>query len=190
VTAFRDGGAYDGTGFVVTSSGYLVTNRHVARPEGREPDSVRVTMADQRIPFRAEVVAVADPYGPDLAVLRLERYQGAFIAAVDWQGNAARQGEPAALIGFPTGIAAALDATSTVRTSMSGGYFSKVTAESIQFDGFTVPGSSGSPLFNASGTAVAVHSRGLREGPGLSFTVPLHLLVPLLPSAARRELGL
>jgi len=35
-----------------------------------------------------------------------------------------------------------------------------------------------------------VHARGLREGPGLAFTVPLRLLLPLLPADARRELGL
>jgi S1-C subfamily serine protease len=110
---------------------------------------------------------------------------------VDWRGDAARQGEPAASIGFPTGIAAAYDqATRTVRTSLSGGYFSKVSEDMIQYDGFTVPGSSGSPIFNASGTVVSVHARGLREGTGLAFTVPIRMVLPLLPAEARRELGL
>ncbi|MEX1050901.1 MAG: FHA domain-containing protein [Gemmatimonadales bacterium] len=191
VTAFSAGGAFDGSGFVLTASGYLVTNRHVVTPDGRRADSVHVMMADQQTPFRADIIAVADAQGPDLAVLRLRSYSGARIAAVDWRGDAARQGEPAASIGFPTGIAAAYDQTTrTVRTSLSGGYFSKVSEDMIQYDGFTVPGSSGSPIFNASGTVVSVHARGLREGPGLAFTVPIRLVLPLLPAEARRELGL
>jgi S1-C subfamily serine protease len=103
-----------------------------------------------------------------------------------------RQGEPAALIGFPAGMVAAMDAsqTGTVKTSMSAGIFSKVETERVQFDGFTVSGSSGSPIFNASGEVVAVHRSGLREAAGLGFGVPINKLLPLLPAQARAELGI
>jgi S1-C subfamily serine protease len=107
---------------------------------------------------------------------------------VDWDGTRAQQGEPAALIGFPAGVAAALDATRTVRTSMSAGIFSKVTPDRIQFDGFTVGGSSGSPVFNANGEVVAVHAAGLVEAAGLGFAVPVTHVWRLLPEDARREL--
>ena len=190
VSVFVGGEVYDGSGFVVTRSGYFITNRHVVAPDNRTADSIFVTMADQRFMSRAVAAAVATPDGPDLAVLKIAGYQGPHIGRVDWTGAGTRQGEPAALIGFPAGVAAALDETRTVRTSMSAGIFSKVTAELLQFDGFTVGGSSGSPIFNANGEVVAVHRAGLREAAGLGFAVPIRAVLALLPPDARAELGL
>lgn len=192
VTVFSHVGVFDGSGFVITASGYFITNRHVVLPEGSIADSVFVTMADQRSWRSATVVKVSDPSGPDLAVLRIPGYSGPHLQKIDWTGTRMRQGEPAALIGFPAGMVAALDASRTgvVRTSMSAGIFSKVEPERVQFDGFTVSGSSGSPIFNASGEVVAVHRSGLREAAGLGFGVPINELIPLLPSAARLELGI
>jgi pSer/pThr/pTyr-binding forkhead associated (FHA) protein/S1-C subfamily serine protease len=189
VSAFAGGDIYDGSGFVITKSGYFVTNRHVALPEGRTPDSIHITMADQQTGHRAQLVQAHPPGGPDIALLRIPRYVGPFVPRADWDGTNVRQGEPAALIGFPAGVAAALDVTRTVRTSMSAGIFSKVTAEQIQFDGFTVGGSSGSPVFNADGEVVAVHASGLREAAGLGFAVPVRLVLPLLPAEVRLEVG-
>ncbi len=192
VTTFVGQDAWDGSGFVVTRSGYFVTNRHVATPDGHVPDSVFITMADQQIQnrVRVAVVAVASPDGPDLAVLKIPNYSGPHVANVDWDGTRARQGESAALIGFPTGEALAVDESYTVRTSMSAGIFSKVSPDRIQFDGFTVGGSSGSPVFNANGDVVAVHRAGLKEAAGLGFAVPVKFVIPLLPPDAKAELGI
>jgi pSer/pThr/pTyr-binding forkhead associated (FHA) protein/S1-C subfamily serine protease len=190
VTAYFGDEVFDGSGFVITPTGYFVTNRHVITENQRPADSLFVTMADQRFMLRSDAVSMAPASGPDLAVLRIRDYSGPHVPGVDWSGNHVRQGEPAALIGFPAGLTAALDQSQTVRTSMSAGVFSKVTADLIQFDGFTVSGSSGSPIFNADGEVVAVHRAGLREAAGLGFAVPVTLLVPLLPQSARTELGL
>ncbi|NIM51186.1 MAG: trypsin-like serine protease [Gemmatimonadales bacterium] len=190
VTAYVGPEIYDGSGFAITPSGYFVTNRHVVMHRGRSPDSVFVTMADQQRMRRAEVVRAAPASGPDLAVLKISGHDGSRVASIDWSGSNAQQGEPAALIGFPAGLGNALDATRTVRTTMTAGIFSKVTADVINFDGFTIGGSSGSPIFNSAGDVVAVHRAGLAEATGLAFAVPVPKLVPLLPAAAKTELGL
>jgi pSer/pThr/pTyr-binding forkhead associated (FHA) protein/S1-C subfamily serine protease len=190
VTTFAGSSAWDGSGFVITRSGYFITNRHVVQPEGRPADSVFVTMADHQYADRVVVVAVAPAGAPDLAVLKIPNYSGPYVTSIDWAGTRARQGEPAALIGFPQGAALALDQTRTVRTSMSAGIFSKVTPERIQFDGFTIGGSSGSPIFNASGEVVAIHAAGLKEAAGLGFAVPIRMVLPLLPPDAKAELGI
>jgi pSer/pThr/pTyr-binding forkhead associated (FHA) protein len=190
VTVFQGLRLFDGSGFVITSSGHFVTNRHVVNPDGKAPDSVFVTMADERFMERAEVIVVAPPGQPDLAVIRIRSYSGPRIESVDWSGTKAQQGEPAALIGFPAGLGAALDQTRTVRTSMSAGIFSQVTTESVRFDGFTVEGSSGSPVFNANGEVVAVHRGSLRGATGLGFAVPVTQLIPLLPPEVKAELGI
>jgi pSer/pThr/pTyr-binding forkhead associated (FHA) protein/S1-C subfamily serine protease len=190
VTTFATDGVYDGSGFVITQSGYFITNRHVAQPGPTPADSFFVTMADQQYPVRADLFSIAPPNGPDLAVLRIRNYRGPVVPRVDWSGTNVRQGEAAALIGFPAGAALALDASGKVQTSMSAGIFSKVSSDRIQFDGFTVGGSSGSPIFNADGEVAAVHRAGLKEAAGLGFAVPIAQLVPYLPADARAELGL
>ncbi len=190
VTVFQGLRLFDGSGFIITPSGHFVTNRHVVNPDGKEPDSVFVTLADERFMEPADIIVVAPPGQPDLAVIRIRDYSGPPIESVDWSGTRARQGEPAALIGFPAGLGAALDQTRTVRTSMSAGIFSQVTTESIRFDGFTVEGSSGSPVFNANGEVVAVHRGSLRGATGLGFAVPVTQLIPLLPPEVKAELGI
>lgn len=190
VTVFQGLRLFDGSGFVITSSGYFVTNRHVVNPDGNEPDSVYVTMADERFMEPADIIVVAPPGQPDLAVIRIRNYTGPRIENVDWSGTRAQQGEPAALLGFPAGLGAALDQSRTVRTSMSAGIFSQVTTESIRFDGFTVEGSSGSPVFNATGEVVGVHRGSLRGATGLGFAVPVTKLIPLLPPEVKAELGI
>lgn len=191
VTAHIGGEMYDGSGFAVTASGYFVTNRHVIRPTGKpQADSVFVTLADQRTMRRAVIVGLVESPGPDLALLRIVDHDGSHVTRIDWEGDGARQGEPAALIGFPAGFGNALDQTGVVRTSMTAGIFAKVTADDVNFDGFTVGGSSGSPIFNANGEVVAVHRAGLREAVGMGFAVPIAKLVRLIPESLKPELGL
>ena len=189
VTTYLGRSVFDGSGFMISPDGYFVTNRHVVQDEGgRTADSVFITMADQKNMVRASIVNVAARRGPDLAILRVENYGGPHIESVDWTGQRARQGEPAALIGFPRGAGLAFDSSFTIRTSMSAGIFSKVTDSEIQFDGFTVGGSSGSPIFNADGEVVAVHHSGLRDTPGLGIAVPVRAVLTLLPEAVGRRI--
>ena len=190
VSSFAQGRIYDGSGFAITSSGYFITNRHVVMHNGLRSDSLFVMMADQRRMLRADIINVAPGNGPDIAVIRIRNYTGPHVPRVDWAGDKARQGEPAALIGFPAGLANALDDSQTIRTSMSGGIFSQVRADEIRFDGFTVGGSSGSPVLNANGEVVAIHRAGLAEAAGLGFAVPVRLAIPLLPPDARAEAGI
>jgi pSer/pThr/pTyr-binding forkhead associated (FHA) protein/S1-C subfamily serine protease len=183
-----------GSGFAITPSGYFVTNRHVVTDDsGRVRDTIYIAMADQRFnrQTRVSVVAVGTG-GIDLAVVRIPNYKGPYVSKIDWSAAGANQGAPAALIGFPYGVSLAFDDTSStlVRTSMSAGIFSKVSGEQIQFDGFTVGGSSGSPIFNASGEVVAVHRAGLSGGAGIGFSIPVSKVIPLLPADAKAELGI
>jgi serine protease Do len=191
VTAWVQGEPYDGSGFAISASGYFVTNRHVVQPSGKpRADSVFVTMADQKITRRATIVDVIEAPGPDLSLLRIQNHDGTRVSAIDWEREGVGQGQPAAVIGFPAGFGNAVDATGAVRTTMTAGIFAKVTTQYINFDGFTIPGSSGSPVFNADGEVVGVHRAGLREAAGMGFAVPVAEVRRMLPSEARSELGL
>ena len=183
-----------GSGFAITPSGYFVTNRQVVTDESGKPrDTIYVTMADQRFNSANRVQSVAlGPRDLDIAVVKIPEYRGPYVKKIDWSSSGAYQGEAAALIGFPYGIDLASGDTSAsaVRTTMSAGTFSKVSPDRIQFDGFSVGASSGSPIFNASGAVVAIHRAGLSAGPGFGYSVPVSRVVSLLPTDARTELGI
>lgn len=191
ITVAFGGGSdrYDGTGFVISPDGYMLTNWHVVADSSHAtPDTVWVTMADQSAGHYADVVAAARER--DLALIKIRGYQGSHLTAIDWGGTKARQGEPAALIGYPAGSGFARDRASVVRTSMTAGILSRVTADQIQFDGMTTGGSSGSPVFNADGEVISVHRAGLRQGPGFALSVPVKYAVSLMPPALRQRLGI
>ena len=189
ITVALGGSYYDGTGFVVSPDGYMLTNWHVVADSSHaEPDTIWVTMADQSLGRFADVVATSNER--DIALIKVRGYQGPSLGAIDWKGAKARQGEPAAVIGYPAGSGFARDRASVVRTSMTAGILSRVTADLIQFDGMTTGGSSGSPVFNADGEVISVHRAGLRQGPGFALSVPVKYAIPLMPAALRQRLGL
>jgi pSer/pThr/pTyr-binding forkhead associated (FHA) protein/S1-C subfamily serine protease len=180
---------YSGTGFVITPDGYMLTNWHVVADSSHpRPDTIWVTLADQSQAHYADVIAASQ--ARDIAVIKLRGYQGVYVGAVDWSGTKARQGEPAALIGYPAGAGFARLRTSVVRTSMTAGIISRATDDVIQFDGMTIGGSSGSPLFNANGEVIAVHRAGLAQAPGFALSVPTRHAVVIMPIPLRHKLGI
>ena len=180
---------YNGTGFVITPDGYMLTNWHVVADSLHpRPDTIWVILADQSQARYADVIATSPER--DIAVIKLRGYRGRYIAAVDWSGTKARQGEPAALIGYPAGAGFARLRTSVVRTSMTAGIISRATDDVIQFDGMTIGGSSGSPLFNANGEVIAIHRAGLAQAPGFGLSVPTRHAVAIMPIPLRRQLGI
>ena len=180
---------YNGTGFVITPDGYMLTNWHVVADSLHpRPDTIWVILADQSQARYADVIATSPER--DIAVIKLRGYRGGYIAAVDWSGTKARQGEPAALIGYPAGAGFARLRTSVVHTSMTAGIISRATDDVIQFDGMTIGGSSGSPLFNDNGEVIAIHRAGLAQAPGFGLSVPTRHAVAIMPIPLRRELGI
>jgi S1-C subfamily serine protease len=189
VTMYAANEVYDGTGFVISASGYLVTTRSVVARQGQNPDSMVVRMADQPMSLRADVFNVSSIVETDLAILRIRDYQGPFVPKVDWSGTGARQGDPAAVMGFPGGASRALDNQGAPRASMYGGTFTQVTADRMMYNAATSPGSGGSPVFNADGAVVGVHRARLSDG-SAGIAVHMRDLVRLLPPGLKEELGL
>jgi pSer/pThr/pTyr-binding forkhead associated (FHA) protein len=180
---------YNGSGFVISADGYMLTNWHVVTDSGYpKPDTTWVTMADQSASRYADVVITSQDR--DIALIKIRGYQGPYLTAIDWGGTKSRQGEPAALIGYPAGAGFARYRSSVVRTSMTAGIISRVTDDVIQFDGMTVGGSSGSPVFNANGEVISIHRAGLPQAPGFALSVPIRHAVPLLPLDLKQRLGI
>src|SRR3989442_11169636 len=167
----------------------MLTNWHVVADSLHpRPDTIWVTMADQAQAHWADVIAASQER--DIAVIKVRGYQGPYLTAIDWRGTKARQGEPAALIGYPAGSGFARLRSAVVRTSMTAGIISRATEDVIQFDGITIGGSSGSPMFNANGEVIAIHRAGLPQAPGFALAVPTRHAVAIMPTPLREKLGI
>src|SRR5260370_35395777 len=84
------------------------------------PDTGWVIMADEAQAHYADVIATSQER--DIAIIKIRGYQGGpYLTAIDWRGTRARQGEPAALIGYPAGSGFTQLRGTVRRTSMTAG---------------------------------------------------------------------
>lgn len=160
-----------GSGFIISSDGYIVTNNHVV--EGA--DSVLVRLSDRR-EFDAEVVGT-DPRS-DLALLRVEAEDLPVLELAD--GDDLEVGEWVLAIGSPFGLDYSVTAGIV---SAKGRSLPTENNENyvpfIQTDVAINPGNSGGPLFNLEGDVVGVNSQIFtRSGGsiGLSFAIPVSVV--------------
>ena len=152
-----------GSGFVLTSDGFVMTNAHVI--EGA--DEVYVTLTDKR-EFKAKVIG-ADKR-TDVAVVKIEA--SGLPAVRIGETSRLKVGEWVMAIGSPFGLE---------NTVTSGIVSAKArdTGEEIRFiqtDVAVNPGNSGGPLINMRGEVVGINSQILsRSGgfQGISFSIPI-----------------
>jgi putative serine protease PepD len=149
-----------GTGFVVSSSGMIVTNEHVV--DGA--NTVNVALADGRI-RRATVVG--QDRSTDLALLRVDPGKRKLEPLRLADSDAVQIGDTAFAIGNPFGLDGTLtsgivSATGRTIDAPNGTPIPGV----IQTDAALNPGNSGGPLLDARGDVIGVNSQ--IENPGRS----------------------
>ncbi len=154
-----------GTGVVVDSRGYVVTNRHVVVGA----DRVTVHTADgEELPAKLYV----EDASRDLAVLTLP--EGRRLPELPFAPSSDLMvGETVIAVGHPFGY------TNTVSTGIVSALGREVTMTGgetltnlIQTDASINPGNSGGPLFNINGELVGINV-ALREGAqGIAFALP------------------
>lgn len=165
-----------GSGFVYTSNGYIVTNQHVV--EGA--DRVDVTFSGEGR-YAAEVVGT-DVY-TDLAVLKVDRsgLQPLELGEI----SDVRVGDRAVAIGNPFGLPGTMTAgiiSQRDRTLPIQGGFSIPNV--LQTDAAINPGNSGGPLINMDGEVVGVNTAiETRTGTfsGVGFAIPVSEVKRVVP---------
>jgi serine protease Do len=163
----REGGL--GSGVVVSSDGYILTNNHVV--DGAT--DVRVTLPDRR-EFKAKVIGT-DPK-TDIAVVKIEATNLPVITV----GNSAKIqiGDSVLAIGNPYGVGQTVTmgiVSATGRTGLG----IEDYEDFIQTDASINPGNSGGALVNDRGELIGINTAILAPGSGgnqgIGFAVPVNL---------------
>jgi serine protease Do len=170
-----------GSGIVLTSDGYILTNRHVT--EGSQ--SLTVELADGR-QFDATVVKESDDQ--DLALIKIAAT--GLTPAVVGNSDALEVGQTAIAIGSPLGtftetvtrgIISGTGRTITVADEATG---RPVTMSGLlQTDAAINPGNSGGPLLDASGAVIGINTAVSSEAEGLGFAIPISAAASLIAQA-------
>ncbi len=153
-----------GSGFIISSDGYLLTNNHVV--EGA--DEIIVRLSDRR-ELVAELIG-SDP-STDIALLKVEANGLPVVRIGD--SDALRVGEWVLAIGSPFGFDHSV--TAGIVSAKGRALPNETYVPFIQTDVAINPGNSGGPLFNLNGEVVGINSQiYTRSGGfmGLSFAIP------------------
>jgi putative serine protease PepD len=177
----KNGGA-TGSGFVIDSTGYILTNNHVITASVESGGDISVRLNDGS-EFSAKVVGRDSSY--DLAVLKIS---GATLKALQFgDSDQVAVGDSVIAIGSPLGL------TGTVTLGIISAKDRAVTAgesqaensfiNALQTDAAINPGNSGGPLVDATGSVIGVNSAIASLGYsassqtgsiGLGFAIPIN----------------
>jgi serine protease Do len=158
-----------GSGFVISEDGYIVTNHHVVG----DADRVRVTLRDGRR-FDAKTIG-SDPQ-TEIALIKIEAEGLPVIALGD--SDAIRVGQWVVAIGSPFGLDHSV--TAGIISARGRSNVSIVDyADFIQTDAAINPGNSGGPLIDLDGRVVglntAIYSRS-GGYMGIGFAIPVNMV--------------
>jgi S1-C subfamily serine protease len=178
------GATGQGSGFVVSPEGYILTNSHVITNAGEGAEGTAVRAADEVFVEFSDGDAVAarvvgwDVFD-DVALLKVE--PGAHALSPLPLGDSAkvRVGEPVAAIGSPFGAESSLavGVVSATKRSIAALTSRYQLVDAIQTDAPINRGNSGGPLLDAGGRVIGINAQirsdtGLSQGVG--FAVPVN----------------
>ncbi len=159
-----------GSGVILSSDGYAVTNAHVVQGETNIRATVWFAQADGTLKRTdiddVELVAVNGQV--DLALIRLTHPTGGvFEFAPVQDAEKLEAGQSVFAIGNPLGLERSLTqgVISTTQRNFDGLTY-------IQTDTPINPGNSGGPLFNTKGEIIGITNMGIRGGEALGFAIP------------------
>jgi len=153
-----------GSGFIIDSSGIIVTNNHVI--EGAEDILVRIEGEKE---YEAKVIG-ADPFS-DLAVLKIKSSEK-FKLVKFGDSDKARIGDWVIAIGNPFGLGGTV--TSGIISARNRNIGMARYEDFIQTDASINQGNSGGPLFNVDGDVIGINTAifGRQGNIGIGFSIP------------------
>src|SRR6185503_20176538 len=157
-----------GSGVIVSSDGYIVTNNHVVEG-GTE---IKVSLSDKR-EYKARVVGTDSK--TDLAVLKID--QTGLPALTFADSSKVQVGDLVLAVGNPCGVGQAVS-MGIVSAIGRGGLGIEDYEDFIQTDAAINPGNSGGALVNAEGRLIGINTAIMsRSGgnQGVGFAIPINM---------------
>ena len=156
-----------GSGFIISSDGYVVTNHHVIE----DAVKIEVLFSDGR--RLAADLKGADP-STDIAVLKI--YDSNLKALHFANSDLLQAGQIAVAVGNPLGLqysvtAGVVSALGRTLRAKNG----RLIDDVIQTDAALNPGNSGGPLVDSSGNVIGVNTATIPSAQGLCFAVSSNL---------------
>jgi len=169
-----EGEVTQGTGFIVSTDGLIITNYHVI--EGVYPAIVKLANGDTY--DRIDVVEW--DARKDLAVIKIPGFN---LTAVELGNSDSTQvGEKVVVIGNPKGLEHSItDGLLSASRDLEGHKVFQISAPISH-------GSSGSPVFNSKGEVIGVAFALIEDGQNLNFCIPINYARGLLGSNRRMTL--
>ncbi|WP_298175849.1 trypsin-like peptidase domain-containing protein [Saccharomonospora sp.] len=170
------GSSNEGSGFIISEDGYILTNNHVVEAAARGGQITVVFHNGEE--SSAEIVG-RDPT-TDIAVVRAQRVSGLTTVELG-RSDDLRVGESVVAIGSPYELAGTVTAgivSSLNRPVTAGGQGDQTTVmDAIQTDAAINPGNSGGPLANMQGQVIginsAIYSPSQGGNVGIGFAIPI-----------------
>jgi serine protease Do len=157
----------EGSGFIVTPDGYIMTNAHVVR----DASDITVKLTDRR-EFPAKLIGMDDR--TDVAVIKIEAKDLPVVRIGD--PSKLKPGQWVVAIGSPFGMENSV--TAGIVSATSRDLPDEAYVPFIQTDVAVNPGNSGGPLFNLAGEVVGINSQIYSQSGGymgLSFAIPIDM---------------
>jgi S1-C subfamily serine protease len=178
------GGASQGSGFVVSPRGYILTNSHVITTAGEgspseSADPAATVYVEFRDGDRVEAKVVGWDIFDDVGLLKVDPADHALEPVPLGDSSRVVVGEPVAAIGSPFGLDRTVTAGIVAATERS---IDSLTSEyslvdAIQTDAAINRGNSGGPLFDARGRVIGINAQIRSESgnaEGVGFAVPIN----------------
>ena len=165
-----------GSGFIVDSNGYILTNSHVIGDGKYKNITVSLIDGTKEI---GQVLWYDTSL--DLAVVKINKTELPVAELGD--SDELMVGEPAVAIGNPM----TLDLERTVTQGIISGLNRSIVFENgtvieplIQTDASINSGNSGGPLFNAKGQVIGINTAKMMTAEGLGFAIPINTAKPVV----------
>ena len=167
-----------GTGIIVSSKGYIVTNMHVS---GDKYSNCYVTLENGNS-YKANVVWADSTLDLSILKINIEGMRSAKLG----DSSKVKTGQTVYAIGNPIGYEFQRTVTSGIISAESRTLKFKenntdiLMTDLIQTDADINPGNSGGPLINTKGEVIGINSLKIDSAEGIGFAVPINIIKPII----------
>ncbi|MBW6440719.1 trypsin-like peptidase domain-containing protein [Patescibacteria group bacterium] len=173
----------NGTGFIVSTDGYIVTNKHVVSVE----DAEYTVLMNNEEKFEAKIIA-RDTIG-DMAIIKIEGENFPTVELGD--SSNLKVGQKTIAIGNALG-----EFSNTVSTGVISGLSRSIIASGgstgteelvdvIQTDASINPGNSGGPLLDISGKVIGINTAIASNAQNIGFAIPINEVKNIIESVEK-----